>query len=200
MDATRAGAWGSATVLATGSAVVEARESAIVVAGGSTTVRAFGSAMVRARGRTQVEAAEGVSVVRHGAGVAVSAPVQSVPRVGAAWQWCAYYGVEVRDGVATLYKAVEDDYRSYHGISYRPGTEPVAPDWDGGAQECGSGLHFSPLPTFALARADDVMRFVACPVRVEDIVVHPNGLYPDKVKARAVCGPVYEVREDGTPL
>jgi hypothetical protein len=44
------------------------------------------------------------------------------------------------------------------------------------------------------------MRFVACPVRVEDIVPHPRGVYPDKVKARGVCAPVYEVDEDGTPV
>ena len=41
-----------------------------------------------------------------------------------------------------------------------------ADDWDGGEQECGAGLHLSPLPTFALPHPDDVMRFVACPVRV----------------------------------
>jgi hypothetical protein len=44
------------------------------------------------------------------------------------------------------------------------------------------------------------MRFVACPVRLEDIVFHPDGDYPDKVKAGAVCAPVYEVLEDGTPV
>ena len=44
------------------------------------------------------------------------------------------------------------------------------------------------------------MRFVACPVRLTDIAVHPRPVYPDKVKARAVCAPVYEVREDGTPV
>lgn len=40
-------------------------------------------------------------------------------------------------------------------------------------------------------------RFVACPVRLADISVHPNGDYPNKVKARAVSGKVYEVDEDG---
>ena len=44
------------------------------------------------------------------------------------------------------------------------------------------------------------MRFVACPVRLEDMVVHPNGDYPDKVKVSGVCAPVYEVHEDGTPV
>ena len=44
------------------------------------------------------------------------------------------------------------------------------------------------------------MRFVACPVRLADIVVHPNGIYPDKVKASGVCAPVYEVDQDGAPV
>jgi hypothetical protein len=188
-------------VLASGSAVVEARENAVVVAGGAATVKAFGAAMVRARGKARVAASHSVSVVRHGAGVVVSGePVRSAARFKTAADWCEYYGVEVRDGVAILYKAVEDDFSSYHRTSYRPGTEPSAPDWDGGERECGSGLHFSPLPTFALPHPDDAMRFVACPVRLEDIVVHPAGTYPDKVKARAVCAPVYEVHEDRTPV
>ena len=37
---------------------------------------------------------------------------------------------------------------------------------------------------------------MACPVRVEDMAVHPSGDYPDKVKAPGVCAPVYEVHED----
>jgi hypothetical protein len=171
-----------------------------VVAGGSVRVRAFGAAMVRARGEARVEATGGVSVVRHGAGAMVAGGATSPARPVTAAEWCEYYGVEVQDGVATLFKAVEDDFRTYHGGFYGPGTEPFAPDWDGGERECGAGLHFSPRPTFALPHPGDAMRFVACPVRLEDIVPHPNGLYPDKVKARAVCAPVYEVHEDGTPV
>jgi hypothetical protein len=200
-DAARASAWGSASVFATGSATVEARENAIIVAGGSVAVRAFGMSMVRARGQARVEAAGGVSITRHGTGVSVSATgVKDAARFSTPQEWCAYYGVDVNDGVATLYKAVEEDFTTYHGGSYRPGTEPVAADWDGGEQECGGGLHFAPLPTFALPHPDDAMRFMACPVRLDDMVVHPNGLYPGKVKARGVCAPVYEVYEDGSPV
>ena len=200
-DSATVSAWGSASVLATGAASVEARENAIVVAGGSTAVRAFGMAMVRARAQARVEAAETVAVTRHGPGMTVSTTgVTDAVRFTTPEEWCAYYGVEVQDGVATLYKAVEDDFSTYHGGTYRPGTEPVAADWDGGEQECGGGLHLSPLPTLALPHPDDEMRFVACPVRLADVVVHPNGTHRDKVKARAVCAPVYEVHEDRTPL
>ena len=194
-------AWGSATVFATDSASVEALEAAVVIAGGSATVRAFGSVMVRARGQARVEASDGVAILRHGPRGAVSgggATAVVLPKTGE--EWCRYYGVPVEQETALLYKAVDDNFDSYHGTSYRPGSAPQAPDWDEGERECGGGLHFAPRPTFALPAPQDVMRFVACPVRVEDIVVHPSGVYRDKVKARGVCAPVYEVYEDGTPV
>ncbi|MGH2979649.1 MAG: hypothetical protein ACRDLQ_08425 [Solirubrobacterales bacterium] len=194
-------AWGSANVFARDSASVEALETAVVTAGGSVTVRAFGSVMVRARGRARIDTTGAVAVMRHGPGTVVSgAGVTEATRPRTAEEWCAYYGVPVEGGVAILYKAVDDDFESYHGASYRPGSEPTATDWDGGEQECGGGLHFSPRPTFALAAPTDAMRFVACPVRLDDIAFRPDALYPDKVKARGVCAPVYEVREDGTAV
>lgn len=200
-DRAKVTAWGTATVIATGSASVEALETAMVAAGGSVSVRAFGASMVRARGQLALETSDGVAVMRHRQGSAAAgatAPVDTRP--GTAAEWCRYYGVPVEDGVAVLFKAVDDEFDSYHGTSYRPGSLPAAPDWDGGERECGGGLHLSPRPTFALAAPDDDMRFVACPVRLTDIAVHPRPVYPDKVKARAVCAPVYEVREDGTPV
>ena len=148
LDASQIEAWGSATVMATGSGTVEARENAFVAAGGSVHVRAFGAAMVRARGRAQIEATDGVSITRHSMGVEVSGGrVTDVARFATPEEWCEYYGIEVHNGVATLYKAVDQDFNSYHGTSYLPGTGAVRPDWDGGERECGGGLHFSPRPT-----------------------------------------------------
>jgi hypothetical protein len=197
----RVTAWGSAAVMASGAAEIEALETAMVLADGAASVRACGAAMVRARGRSQVEAGEGVAVMRHRGGrVEPQAAAQSSKRPASVADWCDYYGVPIADGVAVLYKAVDDDFNSYHGMSYRPGDAPEAPDWDGGEQECGGGLHFSPRPTFALAAPEDEMRFIACPVAVADIVVHAQAVYPDKVKAPRVCAPVYEVDEDGTPV
>jgi len=40
-------------------------------------------------------------------------------------------------------------------------------------------------------------KFLACPVVLSDIAVHPNGDYPQKVKARGCCGETYEVDIDG---
>lgn len=47
------------------------------------------------------------------------------------------------------------------------------------------------------AEADAAVKFVACPVRLEDIAVHACGRMPHKIKARGCCAPVREVNEDG---
>ncbi|HRQ74277.1 MAG TPA: hypothetical protein PLU35_14740, partial [Phycisphaerales bacterium] len=127
-----------------------------------------------------------------------------VPPITTASEWCDRYGVTVADGVATLYKCVDEGYRSnYHGgISYAPGTIPEAADWDGGVLECGGGLHFSPHPAMTLEfwGKEVEPRFVACPVRLDDIAVRADAGMPQKIKARRCCAPVYEVDIDGTPL
>jgi hypothetical protein len=200
-DDARVTAWGAATVRATGAARVEALEHAFVDAAGESRVTAFGDTLVRLRGPAAATAQSGATVVQLGRSAERTSAKTAPPnRRGGAAEWCAYYGVVVEDGVATLYKAVEEDFRSYHGGSYAPGGLPEAPDWDGGEQECGGGLHFAPRPTFGLLHPDDRARFVACPVRVDEIFVHPRARDPRKVKAPRVCAPVYEVREDGTPV
>jgi hypothetical protein len=112
--------------------------------------------------------------------------------------WLDYYGLEVVDGVVTLFKTVRKDWRSGHGFDYTPGTTPVAPDWDGGKAECGGGLHFSPRPWMARQFDTEATLFVGCPVRVADIRPPCEvDAYPAKVKARGCCGPVFQVDEDG---
>ena len=121
-----------------------------------------------------------------------------VPKPTTPLEWCAFYGGKIEGEVAILYKAVRDDYRSAHGMLYAPGTTPEAPDWDGGLAECGGGLHFTADPIIAKINFDsDATRFVACPVALADIVVHPNPEYPFKVKARRVAAPIYEVDRYG---
>jgi hypothetical protein len=134
-------------------------------------------------------------VVRGGQVIEMEPPDISTPA-----KWCDYYGASVEDGVATLYKALEEDFTASHGMSYAPGSQPTAPDWDGGERECGGGLHFSPTPMHALEFNQDAKRFVGCPVNLADIVVHPDGAYPQKVKAPGCCGPCFEVDRDGKPV
>ena len=133
----------------------------------------------------------------------VGAPAHLTTRVRATTveAWCAEYGRGITDGVVVLYKAVRDDYRSTHGFTYTPGSIPIAPDWDGGREECGQGLHFSPRPVIALTFDREATRFLACQVRVSDIRAPQTAdSYPHKVKAAGCCGPIVEVDLDGEPM
>ena len=165
-------------------------------------VEAWGYVQLSVVGRMTVTAGPMVSVLIDGDQPVVTGGQQT--RVSArttAEAWLEYYGVPIVDGTVTLYKAVRGDFGSGHDAKFlwTPGTEPSVPTIDD--RECGLGLHFCPHPHFTLEfySADD-MRYVGCPVRVSDIRVHANPDYPTKVKAQRVCGPVFEVNEDGDPI
>jgi hypothetical protein len=204
-DSAQVRAYGSAQVRASDSAQVTAYDSAQVRAYDSAQVRAYGSAQVTASDSAQVRASRYVAVTRHagrwGTPVVEGGVLIDIPRPRTADEWCEVHGVEVTDGVATLYKAVDDDYGTSYsraaGILYAPGTTPEAPDWDGGVAECGGGLHFVARPWEGLGFNGDATRFVACPVALVDIAVHEDASMPNKIKARRVCGPIVEVDQDG---
>lgn len=183
-----------------GSSHVEARESSHVEARGSSHVEAAGAAHVEARDSTSVDAKSDLVVVHiYGSNTHVSGGTQiKVPEIRTPQQWCDWYGLLAADGVVTLFKGVDDSYMSPKGGNYTPGTIPEAPDWDGGKEECGGGLHFSPHPYMTLEFNSRATKFVACPVQLADIVVHCPAQYPQKVKARGCCAPVWECDREGT--
>ncbi len=43
----------------------------------------------------------------------------------------------------------------------------------------------------------DATKWIACPVKLSEIVTHPDGQYPQKCKAPRVCAPCWEVDRDG---
>jgi hypothetical protein len=180
----------------------EASGSAQVTASGSAQVRASGPAQVTASGSAQVRATKYVAITIHGGAVLAEGGVHiRIPCFATAAEWCEFYGLPVVDGVVTLFKTVRENFKSTHGVLYAPGTTPEAADWDGGEAECGGGLHFSPRPFMALRFDSAGKRFVACPVRLSDIrAPQADDMYPEKVKARAVCAPIYEVDQDGNRL
>ena len=190
-------AWGSSQprVVARGSSQprVVAWESSQprVVARGYAQLSVFGCVLA--------QCAQTVSVLIEG-GAKVEGGQQVFVKKTTPQEWCDYYGVSVSGEVATLYKAVSADGESPRGTDYSPGLIPTAPDWDGYVRECGGGLHFSPTPMMAMEFYIDATRFMACPVALQDMVVHPYGKYPQKVKARACCAPTWEVDEDGEPI
>ena len=169
--------WGQATVRASGQATVHASEQATVRAGKYNAV--FFSAGVKVSGGVKIK-------------ISVLATVKS---------WCDFHGLKIIKGVATVFKAVDDLYKSPRGAEYKPGSTPEAADWDGGKKECGGGLHFSPRPFQALTFNAEAKKFIACPVAIADMrVPQPDDKYPEKIKARRVCAPCFEVDIDGNPI
>ena len=83
--------------------------------------------------------------------------------------WCEYHGITVTDGIALVYKAVDQDWKSHHGTDYSPGSTPEAPDWKP-TRECGKGLHFGYTPQRALwsaAAPIENPRFLRCGIRLD---------------------------------
>ena len=216
-ESSRVVAWESSRVVARGSSRVEARESSRVVARENSSVVARGSSSVVARGSSRVEARGFVSLTAFGGTLKLSAKChvflcskkakvrggqKTEAYIETAQDWCDFYGIEVKRGIATVYKAVRNDYASARDASffYHPGSKPKAPEFDP-ITECGKGLHFSPHPRMAkeFYSADD-MKFIACPVKLSEIVIHPEGSCPEKCKAPRVYGACYEVDEDGNKI
>jgi hypothetical protein len=206
-------AWGNSSVVARenssveawGNSSVEAWGNSSVVAWGNSSVVAWGNVFVRLFSALKIKASAHVAIMRHGpaksldGGRVLEANKPSTPA-----DWCDHYGVAVENGVATLYKALDEDFSTDRAraknISYAPGQTPAAPDWDGGVEECGGGLHASPHPKMALEFNSTAKRFAACPVKLEEISVHPDGYYPHKVKFSGCCAPCYEVDRNANPV
>ena len=196
---------GSATVRASGSATVEAWDSATVEASGSATVEASGSATVRAWGSATVEAWDSATV-RASSHVAVHLHSGRATVAGGVLidhttidltdpqTWCDYHGVPVVDGIATLHKAVGDDWSTDRGTDYSPGSLPEAPDWRDD-HECGGGLHFSPHPRQSRSYYLKATRYLAVGVALADLRPIAGGT--PKAKAPRVVIACREVDIDG---
>jgi hypothetical protein len=190
------------------SAVLRESSSAVLRESSSAVLRQSSSARALSA-RCKAKASKYAVVLQHNRAAKISGGrVLEMPRPETGAEWCEFYGVEIRKGgglsrkltgqdVAILFKAVGEGYTAARGFAYTPGTVPEAPDWDGGTRECGGGLHFSPHPKMAKEFNGEPAHFIACPVLVSEIVVHPDGTYPQKVKAPRVAAPCWEVDEDG---
>jgi hypothetical protein len=197
-------AWGNSSVVARGNSSVEARGNSSVVAWENSSVEAWGYVFIRLFRALRIRASIGVVIMRHDEAKAeiegdATIVERSLPTT--AEEWCTYHGIEVKDGVAVLYKALGDDFQSPHGGDYKPGTTPVASDWDDGRRECGGGLHFSPTPAMARSFKADATKYVACPVSLADMRSPQSGdQYPEKIKAKGVCAPCYECDKSGKAI
>jgi hypothetical protein len=176
------------------------------------TVEAWGSSQPRvvARGYVQLSLfgkftatlSEKCHAVLHGGAKAKGGSSVKV-EIKTAKDWCEYYGVEVKANIAILYKGVKENYASNHDADffYLPATKPKSTNWKGGKTECGpDGLHFSPCPSMTKEFINDPKHFIACPVALKDMAIHPEGTYPQKCQASHVCKPCWEVDIDGNKI
>jgi hypothetical protein len=216
-DSSTVTAYGSSTVTAYDSSTVRAYDSSTVTAYDSSTVRAYGSSTVRASGSSTVRAYDSSTVRAYGSSTVTASKFAVVHKMGPhvtitgaghvvtppnldrcdTATWLSYHGIESdKDGIVTLYKAVDDAYTTSRRFDYRPGATPEAPDWVAD-HECGEGLHFGPTPVHAMAYKSDATRFMACPIRADEISV----IDQQKIKARRVVAPgCREVDIDGRPM
>ena len=113
--------------------------------------------------------------------------------------WCEYYGVTIKAGKALLFKGVKEDFRSDRGGDYSPGSIPVCTDWDGGVIECGNGYHLSPHPQMTKEFCTPI-KYIAGWVKLTDMAIHPDGVYPQKCKIHKYAAPVWECDVSGNPV
>ena len=188
----------SATVYASDSATVYASDSATVYAWDSATVYASDSATVYASDSATVYATPYVVVHLHSAKARVSGghiiDVADLDLSDPA-TWCEHHGVTVVDGIATVYKAVDNHWTTSRGIDYSPGSTPSAPDWRADGRR-GGGLHFSPTPWLSQTYYPEATRYVSCGVSIETLMPI-LGAGAAKCKAPAVVRGCVEVDIDG---
>jgi len=190
---------GNARVYAYGNARVDASGNARVDASGNARVDASGNASVYASGNASVYASGYSAAVRRSAQAECRGNVLDLTtRPETVEQWLARYHVAFHDGLPLLYKATHANYATQNGVSYVPGTDVVAPDWEDRSDiECGSGLHFCWCAAACRQFNREPAHFIACQVAIEDIRIYDGQpQWPDKIRARA-CRALYECDEDG---
>ena len=186
-DSSTVTAWDSSTVTAGDSSTVTARDSSTVTARDSSTVHAGDS--------STVTAGDWCAVHHHNQRSKVTAKnVFVVPDLSTIEVWAAYHGIPIADGRIRLAKAVRDDYRSAHDMSYKVGSEVTAPDWTT-TRACGGGLHLVAQGWQGISYDPSATRFVAVEVAIADLVVIDG----EKVKARTLRV-LHETDAYGVPL
>ena len=188
----RAVLWGSSSAVLWGSSSAELRES--------SSAELWESSSAHAYAKSKVTAAPLCAVFLHESTVDVSGGVildHSNIKDMDTRAWCDYYGVKVSRGIATVYKAVNDQWTTSRGVDYSPGAKPSCTDFRD-TDECGGGLHFGPTPRHARVYFDSATKFVAAGIKLSEL--RPITGDMAKCKAPRVVSACVEVDIDGKPV
>jgi hypothetical protein len=159
---------------------------------GFVIIRAFDDVKIR-------QAGSGVCIQQHSARVLIEDSRATVLDVSGTdlsnpSTWADHNGLNVTDGKAIVYKALNADLKSGRGLLYPIGEEVVAEDW-AATNACGAGLHFAARPVLARAYFGGASRFAACEIDLAEAVGITDSGVP-KIKARS-CRVLHEVGLDG---
>ena len=180
---------------------MRAYDSSRVWAHDSSTVRAYESVTVHAYDSVDVRAGQWVDVHLHSEDAAVTVgDLIDMTKIDSSDPaiWCDFMGVEVDDdGLAHLYKAVDDDLCAGHShvkTQYHIGGDPECDSWVDD-NECGGGLHVCPTPDMALDHYVKATRFLEVTAPIDSI----RPIDETKAKARTVHV-LREVDRNGRPV
>ena len=132
--------------------------------GASVIVRAEGSAVIAKAGPLATVYVYSAKVTVGGGRVIDMTAINELDPA----TWCEFNGVDVEDGEAILYKAVDDNLQSGRGFEYTIGESVTCSDWTDN-NDCGGGLHVSPTPVIARAYFPWATRFLEVRVPLEGV-------------------------------
>jgi len=168
-------AWGNSSVEAWGNSSVEAWGNSSVEAWENSSVEAWENSSVEARGNSQIAKYSDDTILK----VSGNARIVTLPRTPK--EYCDFYGIEVRDGQAILYKAVRQDLASFHDPSFQyvVGESKNQKCDPSPKRDCSFGLHVSHLPWAVDFGKSETFggpfKVLECAVPLEKIVVPFNG-------------------------
>ena len=171
------------------------------VARGQASIVARGNVIIRAFGARRIEVTSEVVVMIHAQPREIAGGRHiAADRPRTAAEWCMYCGVDVIDGVAILYQAVDADFANEEarrfGIAYAPGSVPAVPEHETNVNRW---LRASPHPRLARSEINPAaVQAVAFPVDLRDICLRWEEGYFTTVNFRRCCGTVFLVNWDGS--
>ena len=161
----------NSSVVARGNSSVEAWENSSVVARGNSSVVARENSSVEARGNSQIAQYSDDAKLK----ISGNARIIFLPRT--IEEYCDFYGITAKDGVALLFKAIRADGGSFHDSDFKytigeSKSQHCDPDL---SVRCSYGLHVSHLHwAIDFGRQHRDFKIIECAVPLDKVVVPKN--------------------------